>query len=323
MARPAQIPPALMIEPFHVAEAAALGVSQRRLAGRSYRRLLPGVWAWSGLVMTEPLWWVAARKYAPSDARFTGATRLQQLGLDLGPHRPLQMVVGRDLHRSHPDVFLHRSERLPLHDDDAVCAEAVFVEVCRWFSVLDAVAAGDFLLAHGHMSRERLAWLVATEPWREGVEHAAWVARMLDGASRSVPESNARMHMLAAGLPRPEVNVTVEVGGTLLTPDWWWRRFRVAAEYEGTHHQVWRTQYVADIDRYQLYRRAGVRYQQITKELASRPSTMVRRLHDLLVGAGYSGPAPATGAPLAVLLQRPAVAMADLPDLPVWRTLGR
>lgn len=318
MGRHPQIPSALMLEPFHVREALALGVSHRRLAGQGFRRLLPAVWAWIGLEMTEEQWWIAARKYAPDDARFTGATGLQQLGLDLGPHRPLQMVVGRDLHRDCPDVFIHRSDTLPPHDDLAVTPEAVFVEVCRWFTLLDAVAAGDWLLAQGLMDLGRLDLLCRTEPWREGVEQARWVVLLLDARSRSVPESHVRLFYQAAGLPRPEVNVTIDVAGTLLTPDWWWRLFRVASEYEGGQHQTQRGQYVADIDRYQLYRQASIGYRQITKELRSNPRAMVRRVHDALVAGGYVGPPPTFGVAFQALRRTPLEAMAAAPDLPVW-----
>lgn len=318
MPRLAQIPPALTLEPFHVREALALDVSHRRLAGRSFRRLLPGVWAWVGLEMTEQQWWVAARKYAPPDARFTGATRLQQLGLDLGPHRPLRMVVGRDLHRDCSSVFLHRTDVMPPHDDEAVVPEAVFVEVCRWFSLLDAVAAGDWLLAQGLMQLDNLARLCRDEPWREGVEQARWVAQLLDARSRSVPESHIRLHFQAAGLPRPAVNVPVDLGGTLLTPDWWWQLFCVASEYEGSQHQMFRGQYVADIDRYQVYRQGGVGYRQITRELRRTPRTMVRRVHDALVEGGYQGPPPVFGVAFEALTRTPLDAMAAAPNLPVW-----
>ena len=314
----AQIPAPLAHEPFHVREALALGVSHRRLAGKAYRRLLPSVWAPADLEMTEERWWVAARKYAPADARFTGATRLQQLGLDLGPHRPLQMVVGRDLHRDCPEVFLHRSDVMPAHDDVAVSPEAVFVEVCRWFTVLDAVAAGDWLIKQGLLSPEVLARLCHDEPWRDGAEQARWVARLLDGRSRSVPESHVRLYFQAAGLPRPEVNVPVDVAGTLLTPDWWWRLFRVASEYEGSQHQTHRGQYVADIDRYQLYRSADIEYRQITRELKATPRTVVRRVHEALVAGGYSGPSPRFGVAFQALNRTPREAMAAAPDLTVW-----
>ncbi len=313
-----RIPAALAREPFHVREALALGVSHRRLAGKAYRRLLPAVWATADLDMTEAHWWVAARKYAPADARFTGATRLQQLGLDLGPHRPLQMVVGRDLHRDCSEVFLHRSDVLPPHDDVAVSPEAVFVEVCRWFTVLDAVAAGDWLVAQGLMGFSALARLCRDEPWRDGVEQARWVARLLDERSRSVPESHVRLFFQAAGLPRPEVNVTVEVAGTLLTPDWWWRLFRVASEYEGSQHQTHRGQYVADIDRYQVYRSANIGYRQITHELKASPRAVVRRVHDALVAGGYTGPSPSFGLDFQALTWTPREAMLAAPNLSVW-----
>lgn len=292
MPRTPRIPPALAHTPFHVRDALDHGLSRRQLAGRAWVRLLPGVWVHRDVVMTEALWWEAARCFAPPDARFTGATRLQQLGLDLGPHRPIRMVVARDLHRAHDDVFLHRTDVMPPHDDVGVTPEALFVEICRSFSVLDAVAAGDWLLRHGHLHVGSLVALCREQPWRAGAAQALWLLPMLDPAARSVPESHVRVHLQVAGLPRPEVNVEVRLEGRLVLPDLWWRLLRAAAEYEGWHHQDDRAQYVADIDRYGLYRRADVGYCQITAELRRHPRAMVRRVHQVLVAAGYTGPAP-------------------------------
>lgn len=310
MARRAHVPAALAHGPFHVRDGREHGLSQRQLDGGTWHRLLPAVWVHRDVVMTEALWWTAARKFAPPDARFTGATRLQQLGLDLGPHRPLQMVVARDLHRAHGEVFIHRTDVMPPHDDEGVSAEAVFIEICRAFSVLDAAAAGDWLLAQGHLNRSRLVALCRQQPWRAGAPEALWMLPLLDPAARSVPESQVRVYLQVAGLPRPEINVEVDVAGRRLLPDWWWRHLRAAAEYEGGHHQTDRAQYVADIDRYRLYRRAEVVYCQITAELRRSPRTMVRRVHEMLVEAGYDGPAPAIDGLFDLVIEVPAVAMA-------------
>lgn len=266
--------------------------------------------------MTEADWYRAALLYAPADACFTGVTRLQQLGLDVGPHRPLQMVVGRDLHRDAGEVFIHRTDRLPDHDGRAVLPAGVFVEACRTLSVRDAVAAGDWLLSRRLVTRQELVGLCRRDAWRAGVEEALWILPLLDARSRSVPESHGRLLFEAAGLPRPEVNRRIEVThGVILTPDWWWQRFRVASEYEGSHHQVDRSQYLADLDRYRVYREGDVAYQQLTKEMMARPAAAVSSVHRLLVARGYVGPAPDLGRRLDAVTLAVPVARMLVPDL--------
>lgn len=301
MSRTANVPDALRHGPFHVEQAYAEGVDHDRLRGRSYRRLFPRVWVLREHQMSEADWHRAALLYAPNDACFTGVTRLQQLGLDVGPHRPMQMVVGRDLHRDRDDdrreVYLHRCDVLPEHRDRSVSVTAAFVEACRTLTVLDAVAAGDWLLRAGMLEPERFLHFCRRDHWRAGVEEALWLWPMLDGRSWSLQESRARVFFLAAGLPRPELNVPIEQEGrTVAIVDWWWRSFRAAAEYEGGHHQTDRGQYVADIDRFAALRRADVAYTQITREHFRSPRAMVRAIHSMLVASGYIGPEPAFGA---------------------------
>jgi hypothetical protein len=99
-----------------------------------------------------------------------------------------------------------------------------------------------------------------------------------------------------AGLPCPTANAPIDLGGgTTVHGDLWLPACRCVIEYEGEQHQRERGQYVADIDRYALYRRHDVHYVQVTKELLGQPRALVRRVHEALVVGGYDGPAPEFG----------------------------
>ena len=238
----------------------------------------------------------AARLALPDGSLPTGITRIQQLGLDFGARFPLHFVVPGDHHAKLEHVFLHRTLRQPMSDEGGVTPAAAFVECSRWLRTVDLIKVGDWLLHHDRMTVDDVLTLAAEEPWRAGSNAAAWALAWLDGAARSLPESELRTLMTFSGLPTPEVNSPIKLTESLtVLGDLWLPSWRVCIEYEGSQHQSDRDQYVADIDRYRLMRRAGIEYALVTKERLRTPRQVMREIHDLLVGRGYRGPSPDFG----------------------------
>lgn len=292
----AVIPDSLRCRPFTVAEARALGVSHKRLLGKSFRRLYPRVWVRAAHQMSPADYIEAARLSMPDDARLTGITRIQALGLGFGPAKPYRFVVARDLHRVVDDIFLHRTEVMPPCDDFGVTPAAAFIAYCADARVIDAIKVGDWLLHHGHMTTLELRELAKRDRWRPGAREAAWVSRYLDGGAASLPESETRAVLVFSGLPVPEVNVELADGPTVIAiVDLLFRLWRVVVEYEGSQHQADRAQYLTDIERYRALRAAAVLYVQVTKEKLGKPRSMVTEVYQALVESGYEGPAPVFG----------------------------
>lgn len=263
------------------------------LEGVQFRRLHQGVYVHRDHAMSWDDHVAAARLALPDGARTTGATRLQQLGLDVGPRWPLHFVVEGDLHLTLDGVFLHRTVKMPPHDDDGVSTEAAFVAFCAESRLLDAIKAGCVLLNKRMLAAHLLDQILVEEKWRRGVQQTAHVLPFLDDRCRSLPEAELLAYVVFAGLPMPEVNEPVVLpDGTELTPDQWWAVFTLALEYEGSHHQEDRGQYNADIDRYAAYRRNGVDYLLITRERLRVPKATVRLVHAALAARGYEGPEP-------------------------------
>jgi hypothetical protein len=291
-----EIPPELRCAPFTRAQALAWGVSKSMLQGKRFVRIHPGVWRHVDLEMSHEVRIEAARLALPPTARTTGLTRLQQLGLDFGPRIPVRYVVEGDHHLAIDGVFLHRAKLMPPTDDVGATPTAAFVACCARVRVIDAIRIGDWLLHRNHMTLQSLRDFIVMQPWRRGVNEAAWVMEHLDGNSRSLKESETRSLITFAGLPAPESNPAIAVTETLtILVDLWFEQWRCALEYEGSHHQTDRAQYVADIDRYTLMRRAQIDYRQITKERLNAPRNLVRMVHQLLVDNGYDGPPPDFG----------------------------
>jgi hypothetical protein len=291
-----EVPPELLHTPFHRDRAAELGVTSRMLEGARFVRLHPRVYRHRDHSMTFTDRVTAAALALPPHALTTGITRIQQVGLDHGPAVPLRFVVQGSLHLALDGIFLHRTVELPPGDGVGVVPAAAFVAHCARARTIDAIKVGDWLLAQEAMSLEEVAELVLTQEWRAGAREAAWVLGHLHPDSRSLKESEVRAVLEFAGLPEPEVNQGVDLQGSASAlGDLWFPRWRTVVEYEGRHHQADRRQYVADIDRYALFRRHDVSYVQLTQEKLRSPRDVAREVHAVLVARGYGGPAPAFG----------------------------
>lgn len=290
------VPSQFLSGPFARAEALAAGVPARVLEGARFVRDHAGVYHYRSHEMTFTDRLRAARLALPPDARTTGITRLQELGLDHGPRAPLHFVVQGDLHLTLEGVFLHRTVKMPPGDEVGVSVEAAYVAFCAEARTLDAIKVGCELLRLELLDLHLLDQVLTEEKWRRGVPETAYVLPFLDDRCRSIPEAELLTLVRFAGLPEPEVNAMIELApGVLITPDLWWTCYRRAGEYEGGQHQEERGQYNSDIDRYALYRRHGADYVQVTKERMRAPRAVVRRVHAVLVEGGYDGPAPAFG----------------------------
>ncbi|HEX4685292.1 MAG TPA: hypothetical protein VH228_00820 [Nocardioides sp.] len=238
---------------------------------------------------------LAARLALPPHAHPTGVTRLQLLGLDVGPPLPLRFVVQGELHLAVEGTFLHRTVLLPPTDDVGVTPAAAYLAFCHRSSTIEAIAVGDWLAHRGHIDGDELRALVRAQDWRDGASEVAWVMDHLVGDSRSMPESEVRAMVTFAGLPMPVSNAPIQLGDVVVHGDLWFPTYRCVLEYEGRQHQLDRAQYFADIDRYSLYRHHDVHYVQLTQELLGQPRALVRRVHRALAARGYTGPGPDFG----------------------------
>lgn len=287
------IPPELTRGPFSRDRARRLGVTDRMLNGQRFVRVLPRVFCHRDHPMTPGDWVAAAVLALPGQARLTGITRIQHLGLDFGPRLPVRFVVEGDLHLAFDEIFLHRTKRLPPTDDVGVTPAAAYVAYCRRARVVDAVKVGDWLLHQGHTTVSQVRDLALTEQWRDGADEALWVLEHLDGDARSLPESETRAVLSFAGLPAPLVNRRLTLDDDLvLIGDLVYEEWRTVVEYEGAQHQEVRGQYVSDLDRYATLRRHDVGYVQVTHEKLRHARTLVGEVYRELLSRGYDGPPP-------------------------------
>ncbi len=296
------LPSQLLQRPFTLAESRALGVSRRVLA-RHFVRLHHEVWVHRRHEMTWHDRFIAARLAMPESACPTGITRIRLLGLDYGPPEPIRFVIQGDHHLAIAGVFLHRTKRMPPLDESGVTPAAAFIAYCGLARVIDAIKVGDWLLRHEHMTIEEVRALALRDLWRDGAQETVWVLQHLDARSRSLPESELRVLLVFAGLPRPELNVAVDEEGQVVC-DLYYRKWRTAVEHEGAHHQTDRAQYNLDLGRYAWMRAHDVSYVQSTHEKLHQPRSVVGEVYAELVRRGFTGPPPAFGERWSVLFAR-------------------
>lgn len=304
------IPPDLQHGPFTRAEALAAGATKKMLEGSRFTAIYRGVWRHTDHVMTPDDWVRAARLALPGEAHLTDISRLQELGLDFGPRLPVRFVVEGELHLAFENVFLHRTKRLAPTDGVGVVPAGAFIAYCARARVIDAIKVGDWLIHGGHTTKEGIASLALSAPWRNGADEAIWLLDHLDGRSRSLKESEIRSVLRFAGLPDPEVNVRVPVADDVtVIGDIWYDAWLVLVEYEGSQHQEDRGVYLNDLDRYELIRASDVRYVQATKERLHHARTFVGTVYRHLLAGGYDGPPPRFDTTWPLLFSRLSAAL--------------
>lgn len=276
---------------FTTAHARDLGYGRGALRGRTVRRQLRGAYApaWAADTLANRV--EAARQVLPHDVRPDGVTALRLLGVDVGSEEPLRFVTTHPHQVRRPEVRVRRST------PDAVAGAArpapAFVAAARELDLVELVAAGDWLVRLRLTTPEDLVAAAGAVrgPWSA---HARRAAALVRERVDSVRETRLRLALVLAGLPEPEVNPTVRVGGLVVgRVDLLLRRWRLVLEYEGDQHRTDVRQWNRDVWRQERLASDGHALVRVTAERMRSPRTVVLGVHQVLVGRGYDGPAPA------------------------------
>lgn len=134
---------------------------------------------------------------------------------------------------------LHRY-RTPLASGDAEVIEQIertvpartVVDLARCCPLPLAVAAADNALRRG-VTRAQLHAQLEAAPRRRGLARARMVAEFADPRSESPGESYSRLVIWQLGLPAPDLQVEVWIGGVLYRSDFGWLEHQVLGEFDG------------------------------------------------------------------------------------------
>ncbi|TKJ21489.1 hypothetical protein [Blastococcus sp. CCUG 61487] len=126
-------------------------------------------------------------------------------------------------------------ETTPWLEFAATSVARTLVDCAREWSVTDAVVAMDSAINERKVTRAELLEAVLGGRHRVGIAKAARALGLADGRAESALETRGRLAILAAGLPRPELQVEIhDDGGRFLgRVDAWYEDAAVAIEFDG------------------------------------------------------------------------------------------
>lgn len=108
------------------------------------------------------------------------------------------------------------------------------VDCAREWSLTHSVIAIDAAIQARKVDRAQLHRAVLAGTHRVGIAGAARALALADGRAESPLETRGRLAMLAAGLPRPELQVEIHDGAGLIgRVDAWYEEAALAVEFDG------------------------------------------------------------------------------------------
>lgn len=281
--------------PFSRAAAIAAGITDKQLLGPRHRKLLHGVYVDAAIALTPILLAEAVLIGTPSRAWASHATAGRALGL------PLPVLPGEHVSvLSTKDRRRRRGVRCHLRQDGWVSVvggvrlssyHQVFVELAEQLTLVDLVVVGDWMARNGKVGLADLRAFCA-----ESRLPAARAARVAADHVRervdSPMETRLRMLVVLAGLPEPEVNLTLrdEYGNPVRRHDLSYPGQKVAMEYDGRVHVERELTWERDRDRREAADEEGWRVLTIlAKDIYKHPDRTLERIHRVLVARRVPG----------------------------------
>lgn len=240
--------------------------------------------------------------YVPRDSELTAKLRAKALWLRSRERGVLAGYSASALHGAKwigadlPAAIIHANSRrepgVQTWEDrierDEICVidgmrvttrERTALDLASRLPLDSAVAAVDALVQATDVKMADVELLVERYRGRRGIKSARAALDLVDGGAQSPKETWPRLLLIRAGFPRPQTQIAVrnEWGWAEAYLDMGWEEIKVAAEYDGQHHQLSRYHYVKDIRRQEnLERRYGWIVIRVVAE--DHPADVIRRV---------------------------------------------
>lgn len=268
------------------AAARALGLSRNHLRTQRFVHLGRGTYLAAALAQDLPARCEALGLVMPDGARFSHQTAAALLGAPVGAGAsPVHVSVpaGVVLPRSRPGLVTHQRVLVgaPVIVDGlpVTAPEQLFLDLSPGLGPRSRVVLGDFLVV-GLTTPAGLAAYLQERPRTRGIVAAREALGLVRVGVKSPQETLLRLHIVAAGLPEPEVNRPAfdEHGGWLGEPDLGYFRQRIAVQYDGDVHRTNPRRWRQDIARDEGFRDAGWLVLRATADDVQRPAPFLSRL---------------------------------------------
>jgi len=204
-----------------------------------------GLYRWVGLKESPQLVLTAVARRLPTGAAFSGCTAAWLHGLDVAPCDPIEVTIpepigsGRRAGASVRRAALAGDEIVLRRGLPTTSALRTVVDLGGRDALTEGVVAADLFLHAGLVTIVELRTHVAEHPRAKGIARLRRVVDLADSKAESAMETRLRMLLVLAGLPRPEVQVSIhdDQGRFLGRPDMLYRLQRLAVEYDGGSHR--------------------------------------------------------------------------------------
>ena len=269
--------------PFSRAEARASGISDRRLNGSEFRRILFGHYLPAG-VTPQPVHAIrAALKCHPEGAVATHFSAAQLLGAPVPDHPEVHVTVREADDRRRRRGLRCHALAIAAADIRTLAGVRIsspcrmFVELARYLSLVELVVLGEWLVQNRHTNVPMLR-SYCRRSMEQYADRAARAAAYVRLGSESPRESRLRLLITLAGLPVAHPNPTVVVGDRTFRIDLAFVAAKVALEYDGEWHDK-DGQRELDEERRALLEKAGWTVIVVRKdELYTDPGGLLARI---------------------------------------------
>jgi hypothetical protein len=287
MAKIPRIPAEFKLRPFSLDEARDAGLTPRALRGRTWKRINARLYRWTDLPEDPWLTLSAWRRVLPPETVFAGTSAAWLFGIELAATDPVEVVLPPlSGIRSRDGLIVHRGE-IPSDEIESIRGLRV--------TSLHLTLAGACLrrpAAEALVAIDRAVHLGLTEPlalieYAEANKRRPGATRLKSLASFAAPaespmETRLRWLLIEAGLPRPEVQVTLRDGSARFAgrADLYYPDARLVLEYDGSNH---RERLVEDDRRQNVLVNSGYRLLRFTaSDIYTRPDVVVAEVRAAL-----------------------------------------
>lgn len=281
--------------PFTRAAGLRAGIPARDFRGTRFRQLLRAVYVDRDVAVTPRIRVLAALAIFPSGAfaSHVSAARVYDAPVPVFSDEHVS-VVDPDHRRVRDGVRCHVRPNPQTRVVAGVRVSApvqMFVELSSLLTLVDLVVVGDHLVRKERTTCVELVAGCADVPGVRGLL-ARRAAALVRAGVDSPMETRLRLLIVLAGIPEPDVNLTIRdvMGDPIRRYDLAWPAVRVIVEYDGRHHVERVEQWERDLDRREQIDDDDWRILVvISKGIFVEPGATVSRVFGLLRRRGLSG----------------------------------